>query len=82
MADLKVEFKAEIRGKEKKTSKTGNEYIIVRAEDERGISNELCDRNLDNFDFYQRGKQAIFYLHITTGKYTNIAVDDVKILDM
>lgn len=81
MIDLKVEFNAEIRGKEKKVSKTGNEYIIVRTEDERGVCNELCDRNLDNFEFYQKGKQAIFYLHITTGKFTNVAVDDVKILD-
>jgi hypothetical protein len=40
----------EIRGKEVKVSKTGNEYILVRAEDETGLTYELCDKNVSNLD--------------------------------
>lgn len=77
---MKVKYEAEIRGKEKKVSKTGNEYIIVRTEDERGVCNELCDRDLENYDSYKKGQTAIFYLHIESGKFTNVSIDKVEIL--
>lgn len=70
----------EIRGKEKKTSaKTGNEYIVVRVEDETGKPIELLDRNLEHFDEYKRGKMADFTLNLDIGKYTNISVRDFTI---
>lgn len=78
MLDIKVKYEAEIRGKEKKTSKNGNEYIIVRTEDERGVCNELCDRDMDNFDQYKKGQNAVFHLHIESGKYTNVSIDKVE----
>lgn len=69
----------EIRGKEKKTSSKGNEYLIVRVEDETGKLNELYDPNLDNFEYYEKGKIADFYIKLELGKYTNISVADFKI---
>lgn len=78
MLNMKVKYEAEIRGKEKKVSKAGKEYILVRTEDERGVSNELCDRDMDNFDYYKKGQNAVFYLHIESGKYTNVNVDKVE----
>lgn len=78
MLDIKVKYEAEIRGKEKKVSAKGNEYIVVRTEDERGVNNELCDRDMDNFDHYKKGQNAVFYLHIESGKYTNVNIDKVE----
>lgn len=78
MLDIKVKYEAEIRGKEKKVSAKGNEYIVVRTEDERGVCNELCDRDMENFDFYKKGQNAVFYLHIESGKYTNVNIDKVE----
>jgi len=69
----------EIRGKEVKTSKNGNEYILVRAEDEAGITYELCDKTLDHLDSYTKGKTCHLVLDITIGKFTNIEIK--KILD-
>ena len=69
----------EIRGKEKKTSSKGNEYLIVRVEDETGKLNELYDPNLDNFEYYEKGKIADFYIKLELGRYTNISVADFKI---
>lgn len=71
----------EIRGKEQKTSaKTGNDYIVVRVEDETGKATELLDRNLENFDKYKRGKIADFTLNLDiSSKYTNISVRDFTI---
>lgn len=56
----------EIRGKEKKVSKKGTEYIIARVEDETGKSYELYDSNVENFEFYKRGQNANFILDVTT----------------
>ena len=67
----------EIRGKEKKISnKTNKEYLIVRVEDETGISTELLDWNVENFDRYKRGTIANFELNLDIGKYINISIKD------
>ena len=39
---------AEVRGVERKTSSKGNEYLVVRIDDERGERSELLDRDVDN----------------------------------
>lgn len=80
MLNMKVKYEAEIRGKEKKTSAKGTEYIIVRTEDERGVTNELCDRDMENFDHYKKGQQVIFDLHIESGKFTNVTIDKVEFI--
>ena len=67
----------EIRGKEKKTSKQGNEYLVVRAEDEAGKLYELCDKHIDNFDAYKKGLECKLKLNLDIGKYTNIEILDV-----
>lgn len=65
----------EIRGSEvKKSSKTNNEYIIVRVEDETGQSYELLDRDLDNKDCYKRGIQCDMTLELRLGMYTSVSV--------
>lgn len=67
----------EIRGKEVKVSKTGNEYILVRAEDETGLTYELCDKNVSNLDKYTKGKTCHLVLDITMGKFTNIEIKNI-----
>jgi len=67
----------EIRGKERKTSKQGNEYIVVRAEDEAGKLYELCDKHVDRFDSYTKGLSCKLRLDLEIGKYTNIEIVDV-----
>lgn len=54
----------EIRGRERKTSQKGNEYVIVRVEDETGKPYELYDPSIDNFEFYKRGQEANFILDL------------------
>lgn len=69
----------EIRGKEVKTSKSGNDYILVRAEDETGKIYELCDKNTDRLETYTKGKTCQLVLDIQIGKFTNIEI--IKVLD-
>lgn len=71
----------EVRGKETKTSKTGNDYIIVRAEDETGKTVELCDKDMTRLDYYKKGVQGYFSLLINLGRYTNIEIKDFRIQD-
>lgn len=70
----------EIRGCEiKKSTKTGNEYIIVRIEDEVGNRCQLIDRDVDNAPYYKRGTIADFVLDYQTGQYTSLSVLQVQI---
>lgn len=71
----------EVRGKETKTSKVGNEYIIVRAEDETGKLIELCDKDMTRLDYYKKGVQGRFSLLLDLGRYTNIEIKDFRIQD-
>lgn len=71
----------EVRGKETKTSKVGNEYIIVRAEDETGKLIELCDKDMTRLDYYKKGVQGYFLLLLDLGRYTNIEIKDFRIQD-
>lgn len=69
----------EIRGKEKKTSQKGKDYVIVRVDDVTGKLIELLDWNTDNYDKYNRGDKADFTLKLDIGKYINISIADFTI---
>lgn len=72
----------EVRGSEIKTSaKTGNEYIIVRFEDETGAAQELIDRDMDNAEYYKRGVHGDLLIDIRTGKFTNIEIKNFTVTD-
>lgn len=69
---------AEVRGVERKTSNKGNEYLIVRVDDERGERSELLDRDLDNEQYYKRGTFGDFLLHISMAKFAKCEVKQFK----
>ena len=69
---------AEVRGVERKMSSKGNEYLIVRVDDERGERSELLDRDLDNEQYYKRGTFGDFLLHITIAKYAKCEVKQFR----
>lgn len=54
----------EIRGKEVKTSKQGNEYILVRAEDETGKTTELCDKTMSRLSEYTKGRTCRLIIEV------------------
>lgn len=79
MIDINVTLKnAEVRGVERKTSSKGNEYLIVRVDDERGERSELLDRDLDNEQYYKRGTFGDFLLHITMAKFAKCEVKQFR----
>lgn len=79
MIDINVVLKnAEVRGVERKTSSKGNEYLVVRVDDERGERSELLDRDLDNEKYYKRGTFGDFLLHIAIAKYANCEVKQFR----
>lgn len=69
-----------VRGIETKTSRTGKEYAIVRAEDEAGRLQELCDRDAERWPYYTRDTMMDITIHITSGKFTSIEIVDAKML--
>lgn len=69
---------AEVRGVERKTSSKGNEYLVVRVDDERGERSELLDRDLDNEQYYKRGTFGDFLLHVTIAKYAKCEIKQFK----
>lgn len=69
---------AEVRGVERKTSSKGNEYLVVRVDDERGERSELLDRDLDNEQYYKRGTFGDFLLHVSIAKYANCEIKQFK----
>lgn len=79
MIDINVTLKnAEVRGVERKTSNKGNEYLVVRIDDERGERSELLDRDVDNEKYYKRGTFGDFMLHITIAKYAKCEVKQFR----
>jgi len=69
---------AEVRGVERKMSNKGNEYLIVRVDDERGERSELLDRDLDNEQYYTRGTFGDFLLHISMAKFAKCEVKQFR----
>lgn len=55
----------EIRGKEKKQSAKGNDYIIARLEDDTGQTYEFYDPNIDNFEYYKKGQIVEVTAHLS-----------------
>ncbi len=71
---------ANIRGCEIKTNKKGDDYIIVRAEDETGKACELVDKDMSRKDYYTRNKDMDITIDISVGKYTTIRIVDAKVI--
>lgn len=69
---------AEVRGVERKVSSKGNEYLVVRVDDERGERSEFLDRDLDNEKYYTRGTFGDFLLHVAIAKYAKCEVKQFR----
>lgn len=69
---------AEVRGVERKMSSKGNEYLVVRVDDERGERSELLDRDVDNEQYYKRGTYGDFLLHVTIAKYAKCEIKQFR----
>ena len=73
---------ANIRGCEVKVGKTtGNQYLLVRFEDEAGAAEQVVDRNMDRQPLYCRNAEGTIYMEIKTGRtktgsYANISITD------
>jgi hypothetical protein len=79
MININVILKnAEIRGVERKTSSKGNEYLVVRIDDERGERSEFLDRDLDNEQYYKRGTFGDFLLNISIAKFAKCEVKQFR----
>lgn len=79
MIDINVTLKnAEVRGVERKTSNKGNEYLVVRIDDERGERSELLDRDVDNEQYYKRGTFGDFLLHVSIAKYAKCEIKQFR----
>lgn len=65
----------QIMGSERKTSKQGNDYIIVRAADARGYNSEFISRNLDTAADYKRGMIGTFTIALTVGKWAKAEIE-------
>lgn len=68
-----------IRGHEEKTNKNGGKYLLVHFEDETGAPQELVDKDMDRAKFYTRDTEGDLTISITTGKWTNIRIEDFKV---
>lgn len=69
----------EFRGLEEKTSKkTGDNYLIVRFDDEAADRVEFLDRDLERKPFYKRGKFYNVTVQVVHSTYTNITLVDAK----
>lgn len=81
MAKLKVCIEdAEIRGCERRANKKGEDYLLVRFEDENGRANELVDKVVDREACYKRGTQGKLVIEVDQGaKYTSIRIVDFLI---
>lgn len=59
----------EIRGHEvKESKKDGKPYMIVRYEDERGVSREIVDRDMENEPYYKRGTRGVIHAELDIGR--------------
>lgn len=67
-----------IRGREIKQNKKGEDYILVRFEEETGKPCELVDKDLSRAEFYQRNTDGDLVISIDIGRYTTIRIVDFK----
>jgi hypothetical protein len=58
----------EIRGYEVKNSRAGQDYLVVRFEDDQGFCNDLIDRNVTNKKYYDKGNVVDLLIDIREGK--------------
>ena len=69
----------EVRGCEKKTSKAGNDYLVVRCDDETGNRSDFMDKDMEREQYYKRGTVGDLTLKLDIGKYANVEIIDFKI---
>lgn len=68
-----------IRGHEVKTNSKGEEYTLVRYEDETGKAETLVDKDMDRAPYYTRDKIMDLFIDIDQGrKFTTIRIIDAK----
>ena len=70
---------AEVRGVEKKRSKKGNDYLVVKIDDETGERSELMDKDISREEYYKRGTVGDFTIKLDISKFANVEVKDFKI---
>lgn len=76
---------ADIRGHEIKTNKKGEQYILVRYEDETGKPEVLIDKEMTRAEYYKRGTIMDLYIDIVSGRtrdgqsYTNVKLIDARV---
>lgn len=88
MADelnVKVEG-VEIRGFMEKESKQGRKFLVVRFEDEAGVSHQILDYDVENKAVYKKGTMADLYAVIKSGvtngaPWWRMSVTSVKKID-
>lgn len=68
----------EVRGHEVKQNKQGEDYVLVRVEDETGTSIELIDKDLDRTKYYKRGTLMDITVNVVASKFTTIRIVDAK----
>lgn len=80
---MKFSQRLEIRGKEKKTSKYDNDYLMIRCENiETGKAYEIFDPNVDNYEYYKRGAEADFNFELTQyNSKWQLRILDFKLID-
>ncbi len=69
----------EVRGCERKTSKAGNDYLVVHCDDEQGRRSDFMDKDMEREKYYKRGTIGDMTLALDIGKYANVEVIDFKI---
>lgn len=72
---------ANIRGCEKRQNKKGEDYLLVRFEDETGAPCEMVDKEIDRQQYYKRNTDMDLYIDIDMGRFTTIRIIDAKILE-
>jgi len=74
-----VAHNIEVRGCERKTSKAGNDYLVIHCDDEQGKRSDFMDKDLERESYYKRGTVGDLTLKLDIGKYSNIEVVDFKV---
>ncbi len=68
----------EVRGCEKKTSKAGNDYLVVHCDDEQGNRSDFMDKDMEREQYYKRGTVGDLTLKLDIGKFANVEIIDFK----
>ena len=70
---------ANIRGVQRCTNKNGDDYLLVRLEDETGKPAQLVDKDMSREKYYVRNTEGVLVINIDFGRWTNVRIVDFKI---